>query len=316
MLRSAPWSRGICPSFVLGAFAIMAWGCAPVTFEALAERCVGGRLDEPACAEAKLAVIAQQRAPGDPGNLVCKDGFQDGESCSTNADCRREAVCWQGPNHGESCTTNFDCNLDPRQGSDLCFHAPTQVCDSNADCPGVCEGSGESCNGDGDCNDPVCDGGFNDGIPCDNNNACPGTCVDSNMAGNLCLSDQPCTECLCSGSADVEEGTLQFAWSCTVDGFIHTCFDQCSSSGGAGVSGQPCATHNQCPSGICVTNTSPTFVGSCSDIGTCDPGEVRCEERFCLNDWVICIGRGFCVPDGALGFTPRYSRGEMGTGTN
>ena len=58
------------------------------------------------------------------------------------------------------------------------------------------------------------------------------------------------------------------------------------------------------------------IVGSCSDIGSCDPGEVRCEERFCLNDWVICIGRGFCVPDGALGFTPRYSRGEMGTGTN
>ena len=36
----APWSRLACRGLVAGALALMAWGCAPVTFESLATRCV------------------------------------------------------------------------------------------------------------------------------------------------------------------------------------------------------------------------------------------------------------------------------------
>lgn len=228
----------------VGALAIMASGCAaraPLTFKALAKRCVAERLDEPACAEAKLAAIAQQRAPGDPGPLVCKGGFQDGELCATSADCREEAVCWQGPNDGERCTTNFDCNTSSQTGSDLCFHAPTQVCDSDADCPGICEGTRAPCNDDADCAMPVCDGGIDDGQRCNNNNDCRGTCVNSSLAGTPCTSDDICSESLCTGLS--VPGDPSSGVPCNSDA---DCTVQCN---GGDRAGQPCDNNFDCPGG-------------------------------------------------------------------
>lgn len=210
----------------------MEWGCAPVTFESLAKRCVRERLDEPACAAVKLAVLAQQYVPGDSGRLVCKGGLRDGESCSTNDDCRREAVCWQGRNHGESCRTNLDCNEDPKQGSNLCFHAPTTGCDENADCPGVCEGSLAPCNGDVACGAPVCQGGVRDGEPCSN--------------------DAFCTQCTCSTTAQGDPSLLG-SFSCTLDAdFNSNCTEfTCNSTGFGGLTDESCNVGSDCESGVC-----------------------------------------------------------------
>ncbi len=283
---------GTPPRFCLVvAAALLAAGCVTLDAGKIAQRCRDTKSDELLCANAKFVVASRPLAHGT--NLVCKGGFQDGQSCQTNADCREEAVCWQGPNNGQHCSTNFDCNPNSPQLTSLCLHNPTQVCSSDSDCPGVCEDDGASCSSDEACEPSACDGGINDGDQgCDGPEDCPGEC-EGPMAGTPCMSDGVCEVFLCSGTADPAG---QGAIPCT-GGIVGECEPVCN--GGANHH-NPCAVNADCPGGFCVTATQCMAEGECSDIGTCEPGNVDCEGRLCLQDWVICIGRGFCVAEDHL----------------
>ena len=248
--------RFLCMTFLL----IFITSCTQLDVEQVARNCVNLRLDSPLCNEAKLAVVSGGVAGGSGANRVCVGGNWDGNTpCQTNADC--SGVCWQGPNSNGECTSNFECNTNRRTGSNLCERQPTKVCD-DIGCPNLCEYK-----------TPPVPAGANLGrvIECTND-------VSNCTSGAMRVCDMA--------------GPRTGRTACSTN---NTCRNFCGTDGGTpDLEGDdvdtpiPCQRDSECPGGLgCITD------GFCP----ADPINYQCSNgQRCLNDWVICIGRGYCVP--------------------
>ncbi|UCC30229.1 MAG: IPT/TIG domain-containing protein [Phycisphaerales bacterium] len=253
--------------------------------------------------------IASTVAVGDDVQEVppraCIGGSKDGQSCTTDTECREAwcelmEVCIGGHNTGNPCTVNRECVPHCDGGSCVGGEAPGEGCSEDTDCAEVscdtvtlCVGGekeGESCTEDAQClpycENNLCVGGERDGQSCDTDRECNPTCdneecVGGDRDGETCSLDSDCitTTCapvsICVGGD--KEGQLCSEYA---DCFVSECVPVRICTGGdqAGFEcseDRDCVPH--CDNDICVGGDN---VGNdCSEDRDCVP---HCEEDLCI----------------------------------
>lgn len=234
--------------------------------------------------------------PGTCSTVTCDRGINDGERCTTDADCPilgtcPTVTCNGGTNDGELCTTDGDCPFPEICSGEVCAGGINEgeSCTTDDDCPGTCPvitchggtNIGEPCKTDddcpntieGSCNAETCDGGTNDGDPCTADVDCPFTiegtcstvtCIGGVNEGGPCTADvdcpfqDTCSAMICSGGAGA--GT-----PCTTD---DDCLAPPTCIGGAD-DGESCTTDDDCPNTIAETCNAGTCEGGINNGDPC-----------------------------------------------
>jgi hypothetical protein len=155
--------------------------------------------DGNACSFAAPLTCASDADCAHGGTPVCVGGDNDGQSCTTNEDCRPtragpcRTTCVGGPNAGNPCNINLDCPSGTCSGAKVCALGVNvhQACTTNTDCDNLCKLTctsgafvGQVCN-------PVAGGGCVGGSP-DPISACSGAKTCANNTKLSCMSDSDC----------------------------------------------------------------------------------------------------------------------------
>ncbi len=284
ILRRSPASQARMTSYcIIACFSLSALSACTEIIQNFEDTCVPDTLkcvegDVYKCKEDGSAfLVAKECAPdgpcgGEPPD--CAISITPANTCQTDSDCESQlgtvgecyrATCEEGTckvrnRDGEACDDGSECTL-----SDTCAE-------------GICLGTLIDCNDDNICTLDECQ---------------PETgCVNSNLDGNICDDQNPCTvDDTCGG------GECQGTPKICNDG--NPCTDDlCDASTGNCASiaisspcddGDACTNSDLCQAGICIG--TPAFACETDeDCGTCDSndpckGQPRCGENgFCILD--------------------------------